>query len=45
MLIHKGILNKPEMASFRELIMGVADTVRPSGRKPKSEQNSGGRIE
>lgn len=45
MLIHKGILNKPEMASFRELIIRVADTVRPSGRKPKSEQGWQNRID
>lgn len=45
MLIQKGISDKPEMASFRELIIKVADIIRPSGRKPKSEQWVAGRIE
>ncbi|KAL8825627.1 MAG: hypothetical protein Q9170_007722 [Blastenia crenularia] len=37
MFIDKGILSSPEMAYFRNRVMSVADTERPSGRKPGSE--------
>ncbi|KAL8823504.1 MAG: hypothetical protein Q9170_008355 [Blastenia crenularia] len=38
MLVEKHMLDRPDMASFRELVMRVADTERPSGRKPGSEK-------
>ncbi len=34
----KGVLDEPAMASFRDLVMQVANTERPSGRKPESEK-------
>lgn len=38
MLVEKHMLDKPDMASFRELVMRVANTERASGRKPESEK-------
>lgn len=37
MFFDKGILDEPAMSSFRDLVLRVADTERPSGRKPESE--------
>lgn len=38
MFMNTHLLDKPELASFRDLIMSVAGTQRPPGRKPKSEK-------
>lgn len=38
MFFDKGVLDEPTMANFRDLVMQVANTERPSGRKPKSEK-------
>ncbi|KAL9010127.1 MAG: hypothetical protein Q9173_004910 [Seirophora scorigena] len=38
LFIDKGLLLNPDMAGFRDLIMTVAETERPSGRKPESEK-------
>ncbi|KAL8905672.1 MAG: hypothetical protein Q9207_002486 [Kuettlingeria erythrocarpa] len=36
--VNTNLLDKPEFAGFRDLVMSVADTQRPSGRKPESER-------
>ncbi|KAL8933513.1 MAG: hypothetical protein Q9216_006330 [Gyalolechia sp. 2 TL-2023] len=38
MFMRKRLLDKPEMAGFRDLVLRVVDTERPSGRKPNSER-------
>lgn len=38
MYIDKGVLDNPEVAGFRDHVMSVVDTERPSGRKPESEK-------
>lgn len=38
MFFDKGVLDEPTMANFRDLVMQVANTERPSGRKPESEK-------
>ncbi|KAL9593856.1 MAG: hypothetical protein Q9219_007352 [cf. Caloplaca sp. 3 TL-2023] len=38
MFFDKNLIRKPEMKSFRDLVMNVVDTERPSGRKPESEE-------
>ncbi|KAL8959340.1 MAG: hypothetical protein Q9193_003780, partial [Seirophora villosa] len=45
MFIDKRVLSKPEMAGFCNLVMTVADTERPSGRKPESEKRWQNRID
>ncbi|KAI4174689.1 MAG: hypothetical protein LQ348_006329 [Seirophora lacunosa] len=45
MFIDKRVVSKPEMAGFCDLVMSVADTERPSGRKPESEKRWQNRID
>lgn len=45
MFVDKRLLEKPDMANFRDLVMDVADTQRPSGRKPESEKRWQNRTE
>ncbi|KAL9029908.1 MAG: hypothetical protein Q9196_001911 [Gyalolechia fulgens] len=45
MFVDTHLLKKPELASFRDLVMSVAETQRPSGRKPDSEKRWQNRTE
>ncbi|KAL8953325.1 MAG: hypothetical protein Q9222_000819 [Ikaeria aurantiellina] len=38
LFIEHGLLSEPELADFCHLVMNIANTERPSGRKPESER-------
>ncbi len=44
MFVDTQLLDEPEMASFRDIVMSVAQADRPSGRKPESEKRWQNRI-